>query len=78
MFDIKALRAHIERKFEGATVDTVPSPHIEISDFFPQEIYDNIRKYNIFQYTAGQEWIAPGVGCFCAEHGTGGVAARLR
>jgi hypothetical protein len=20
---------------------------------------------------AGQEWIAPGVGCFCAEHGPG-------
>lgn len=58
MFDIKALRAHIEKKFEAATVDTIPSPHIEIADFFPQEIYDNIRKYNLFQYTAGQEWIA--------------------
>jgi len=42
------LRAHIAGKFEGKTVTPFPSPHLIISDFLPQEVFDQIQRFNPF------------------------------
>ncbi|WFC66418.1 hypothetical protein EUC41_08880 [Achromobacter denitrificans] len=52
-----AIRQHIEGKFASAQVEKFPFPHLIIENFFPEDVYDRILKFNPFQKNAGVEWI---------------------
>src|SRR5262249_31721841 len=58
VIDIQETREFIAARFAAAEVDSVPSPHILIANFFPDTVYDQILGYNLFRYTAGTEWIS--------------------
>lgn len=54
----QTLRQHIEAKINTATLDTSPFPHLIIENFFPEEVYDKIQRYNPFKQNAGVEWLS--------------------
>lgn len=58
MITVAELRAHIDKKFEGKTVTPFPSPHLEIENFFPDEVYKEIIAKNPFSQNVGTEWIS--------------------
>jgi hypothetical protein len=57
-FSAADLRAHIERKINEAVLDANPFPHIVIENFLPDEVFESVLKYNLFQYNAGRQWLS--------------------
>ncbi|QUT04078.1 hypothetical protein KFK14_13070 [Sphingobium phenoxybenzoativorans] len=55
--DIFAVREYIQSKVMAAALETDPSPHFVVNEFFPPEIYEAIHTYNLFHYGEGEEWI---------------------
>ena len=45
------LREHIEGKISGSELMFWPFPHSIIQDFFPEEVYEEIIKRNLFRET---------------------------
>jgi hypothetical protein len=56
--DASELRGHLEARIETAAMCPFPFPHMVIEDFFPPETYEQILRFNLFQWNAGREWIA--------------------
>jgi len=52
------LRAHIEAKFEEATLDLSPFPHMIIPNFFPDAVFNRLLEYNPFRGNKGEEWLS--------------------
>ncbi|QJU57616.1 2OG-Fe(II) oxygenase [Sphingomonas sp. AP4-R1] len=52
------IRAHVERKIAGATLESSPFPHLVISDFFPDDVYQRIIQFNPFQRNVGVQWLS--------------------
>jgi hypothetical protein len=55
---ISAIRERIERKFDAATLDMSPFPHLVIEEFFPEDVYAKIMAYNPFKANRGEEWLS--------------------
>ncbi len=55
---MQTIREHIERRFAAAKLSYSPFPHCIVGDFFPDNIYANILKYNLFKYHPGTEWLS--------------------
>ena len=51
-----AMRRHIEDNFKNAELEFSPFPHLVIENFFPDEVYDQILKHNLFKFNQGHEW----------------------
>ena len=45
---VAELRAHIAKKLEGQTATVFPSPHLILQDFFPEDVFQQILKFNPF------------------------------
>lgn len=56
--EIAEIRKHIEKKFSEAKVEPFPFPHLNISNFFPNYIYNKILDLNPFRNNEGVEWIS--------------------
>jgi hypothetical protein len=52
-----SLRARIEQTIDAATLEIRPFPHLIIENFFPQDIYRDILKYNLFHENQGRPWM---------------------
>jgi hypothetical protein len=52
------IRAHVETKMAAAVVETSPSPHIVIENFFPDDVYAQILASNPFKQNRGEEWLS--------------------
>ncbi len=53
------LRRHIAERFDEATLEAFPYPHIIIADFFQPDVYEKILAFNPFKQNLGKHWIAP-------------------
>jgi hypothetical protein len=53
---VAPLRNHIEEKIASSEIAFFPFPHLIISNFFPEAIYDEIIKRNLFLKNRGAEW----------------------
>lgn len=51
------IRTHIEKKFADAQVELLPFPHLIIEDFFPDDVYEDILRFNPYGQNAGAEWL---------------------
>lgn len=49
-----AIRSHVESRFEQAVLEKSPYPHILIGDFFPDDVYRDILRYNPFKTNEGR------------------------
>jgi len=54
---VQDIRRHIELKFEAADIERSPFPHLIISDFFPQDVFEKILSFNPFKGNEGVEWL---------------------
>jgi hypothetical protein len=55
---VAELRSHIEKKIFDQPVEWFPFPHIIIENFFPEDVYDKVLKYNLFQWSDGTRWFS--------------------
>jgi len=51
------IRKHVESKFEAASLDPSPFPHLIIENFFPDDVFNRIVEYNPFKSNIGVEWL---------------------
>ena len=54
--DVIAIRRHIQRRFAETPLERLPFPHLTISDFFPEAVYEKILAYNLFRKNRGVDW----------------------
>jgi aryl-alcohol dehydrogenase-like predicted oxidoreductase len=55
---IAELRHHIRRKLLVTPTALFPFPHMIIEHFFPKEVYENILRFNLFQWNDGVPWFS--------------------
>lgn len=58
MGKVSEIKKHIEDKINSSQLNMLPFPHLIIEGFFPEEIYKDILKYNLFAKNKGKEWIS--------------------
>lgn len=51
------VRRHIEARFRTAELEHSPSPHLVIERFFPEDVYRDILRFNLFRQNVGVEWL---------------------
>lgn len=50
---IEDIRRHIENKFREAKLERSPFPHVIIENFFPEDVYCDILRFNLFRHNQG-------------------------
>lgn len=54
---LNVIRNHIETKVSQATLEISPFPHLIIENFFPDDVYKDILRFNPFKANYGKEWL---------------------
>jgi hypothetical protein len=51
------IRDHIASKMDVAQLEMSPCPHLVIENFFPDDVFHKLLKYNPFKGNSGVEWL---------------------
>lgn len=55
--NIDMIRSHIEKQFDDNAIEMFPFPHLIVENFFPEDVYRDILKFNLFNENRGVDWI---------------------
>ncbi len=55
--ELPILRKSIEAKISDAKLEIRPFPHLIIENFFPEEVYTQVQKFNLFKRNDGEMWM---------------------